>query len=195
MAEKKENSAKKVVKENNKIWDKSTNPFGIYLEGEELEMHFIKAKTRLNQKQIDFCMRYVETLDKVESYRYAYGESVKDASAYSGAITLLSKQHIKDFIDVLIYHGMQEMEMKFSLVSRIYKEIEKMAMAPDYKYPSQKLEALKMIARAQGMFAEDGVTDIEALNRASKAELEKRIKASIELAKSGTESQEDKDNK
>lgn len=171
MKKRKEESSGWIPMDEIKRVDKSTSPLDIYLTGEELELHFIKCKTRLNEQQINFCIKYVETLDKVASYKYAYGSRLKDSSANSGAILLLSKQHIKDFIDVLIYHAMQEMEFKFSLPHRIYNEVEKMAFSPDYKYPSQKLEALKMIARAQGLFVDGEKTNVKDFTR----DLEKKI--------------------
>lgn len=171
MKKRKEESSGWIPMDEIKRVDKSTSPLDIYLTGEELELHFIKCKTRLNEQQINFCIKYVETLDKVASYKYAYGSRLKDSSANSGAILLLSKPHIKDFIDVLIYHAMQEMEFKFSLPHRIYNEVEKMAFSPDYKYPSQKLEALKMIARAQGLFVDGEKTDLKDFTR----DLEKKI--------------------
>lgn len=130
-----------------------------------IELYLLRLEQELNARQMKFCLHYLESFNVGESYLKAYSPEEKmsiDVASSSGS-RLLRKPEIKQFIRLMLYYGMEEMEFKLLNSARTYKSVEKMALNEDFRYPPNvELEANRLIGQAQGLFNSDSGNSIAA---------------------------------
>ena len=126
-----------------------SRPHGHYEYENEASTEWLELTSKLNEHQILFCEKYIETRDVKAAYIAAYPK-IKPENAKASGYRLLRNQNILNYINMLVrdYGPVPRMNM-----NEIMTELERVAMADDVS-SATKLKALVILGQAQGELTE-----------------------------------------
>ncbi len=109
----------------------------------------------LSDKHLRFCLEYLKTYDRVESYMKVYGVSRR--SAYTSSKLLMQRPDVQAFIDAENRYLIKQTRETINS-HRVIREISKLAFEDTYEHRQTKITALKLLTKTLGL-DEDGSLD------------------------------------